>query len=59
MVDLRSYKKFLRELQTQGQLSPTSRLVQRVMETSDEVRRDVLRAKVESWNDLAHEELSG
>ena len=59
LVDLRLYKKFLRNLQTQGQLFPTSRLLQRVLDEPDELPLAVLRAKLESWNDLAYDELSG
>jgi hypothetical protein len=59
VVDLRPYKKFLRNLQTQGQLSPSSRLLQRVLDEPDELPLAVLRAKLESWNDLAYDELSG
>jgi len=59
MVDLRPYKAFLRGLQTQGRLAPTSRLVQRVLDEPDELPLVVLRAKLEGWNDLVYEELSG
>jgi len=59
MVDLKPYKKFLRELQTQGRLSPNSRLLQRVLDEPDELPLAVLRAKLEGWNDLAYDELSG
>lgn len=59
MVDLREYKDFLRGLQTQGRLSSTSRLLQRVLEEPDKLPLSVLRAKLENWNDLAYEELSG
>jgi hypothetical protein len=59
MVDLKPYKAFLRGLQTQGRLTPTSRLVQRVLDEPDALPLTVLRAKLESWNDLAYEELSG
>jgi len=58
MVDLREYKAFLRGLQTQGRLAPTSRLVQRVLDEPDELPRAVLRARMEGWNDLVYEELS-
>jgi hypothetical protein len=57
MVDLREYKAFLRGLQTQGRLSPTCRLVQRVLDEPDQLPLAVLRAKLESWNDLVYEEL--
>ena len=57
MVDLREYKTFLRGLQTQGKLPPTSRLLQRVLDEPDQLPLAVLRAKLESWNDLAYEEL--
>jgi hypothetical protein len=57
MVDLREYKAFLRGLQTQGKLAPTSRLLQRVLDEPDQLPLAVLRAKLESWNDLVYEEL--
>jgi len=57
MVDLKPYKTFLRGLQTQGRLSATSRLVQRVLDEPDQLPLTVLRAKLESWNDLVYEEL--
>ena len=59
MADLREYKAFLRGLQTQGRLSPGSRLVKNVMDTPDEIPLPVLRAKLETWNLLAYDELSG